>query len=295
MIIYYDSGKKGLFRQYFIENGQSFSQPYRSLFLVRADWKLNNMIHPKSLVYCKPESRKDDDKIIIFDAMIKRPYVEWICRQFPDKRVIFWFWNPVADIHMYDGFPERVEFWSYSPADCGRYGFRENTQFYFDTLAHQGENTVIRNTDETPKALFIGREKNRSGELKSIACQLEEAGAVTELQLIRSGWDNINNEQLISYEEVLKKVEKADILIDHYVNPDAGLSLRPLEAMYWRKKLITNNRRIKNCPLYDPNNIFVVGEESRDLRTFLREPLHPVKKEIREYYLFSNWLKRFDS
>ena len=101
-------------------------------------------------------------------------------------------------------------------------------------------------------------------------------------------------EHLMDYDEIVERVRNADILLDYSRDPDAGLSLRAMEALFWQKKLITNNRSVKDSMFYKTNNIYLLGEDKRTLRDFLELPQVPVEKEIKQQYLLSSWLKRFD-
>lgn len=99
----------------------------------------------------------------------------------------------------------------------------------------------------------------------------------------------------VKYQENLKYVQEANILID-FVNPlHNGLSFRVFEALYYRKKLITNNQDIINYDFYHPNNIFVWDGENMDeesLLDFLKKPCYDTPKEIVEFYSFYQWIRR---
>ncbi len=89
-------------------------------------------------------------------------------------------------------------------------------------------------------------------------------------------------------------MKEADILLDYYIYPAAGLSLRAMEALFFGKKLISNNLEILESDFYNPANIYVLDHDARSLREFVDCPLEPVDPAIRDRYLLSNWLKRFD-
>lgn len=69
---------------------------------------------------------------------------------------------------------------------------------------------------------------------------------------------------------------------------------RPYEALKFGKKLITNNRRIKEEKIYHPDNIFIWGEDPDDkLVDFLNGPLHPMPADVEEYCTNEAFIKRF--
>jgi hypothetical protein len=85
-------------------------------------------------------------------------------------------------------------------------------------------------------------------------------------------------------------------VVDLVPEVQTGLSLRPLEALFFGKKLITNCKSIKNHPLYNKTNIFILDEDSdADLLQFIKEPIAPQPQSIKEYYSFNEWLKRFNA
>ena len=252
---------------------------------------------PSSFFYPKPEFVDGDDKIIVFDTYSTERLVNWLCEKWPDKRIIFWYWNPVNNFLIQKRVPQRVEFWSYSKADCGLHGFRYNTQFFFDCLAAEAESCRARKVRNlVPKALFIGRDKGRDGVLSELEDQLREAGAEADFRIVRrpKGRFGFVREKLLPYQTVIDLVKGADILVDYSKAPDGGLSLRPLEAMFFGKKLITNNREILSADFYSPANIYVLGHDKRSLREFVEMPGVEIAPEIRDRYLLSNWLRRFD-
>ncbi|WP_293883769.1 hypothetical protein [Sphingobacterium sp. UBA1498] len=98
----------------------------------------------------------------------------------------------------------------------------------------------------------------------------------------------------LTYTEMLRHVQHYEALLDfdnaaiHY-----GLSFRIFEALFYRKKIITNNLLIKNYDFYHPNNVFVWdGSNLLKLRDFLNKPFVEIDNSIIEKYSFRNWVKK---
>lgn len=73
-----------------------------------------------------------------------------------------------------------------------------------------------------------------------------------------------------------------------------GMTLRIVEAMFFNKKLITNNDDILCMDFYNSQNIYVLGYDTRSIKGFiLGKPAQWSKKFIRKYS-FENWLVNFD-
>ena len=68
-----------------------------------------------------------------------------------------------------------------------------------------------------------------------------------------------------------------------------------MEALFLEKKLITNNKDIKNYDFYNPSNIFILGENNiEDIKEFINKPYEKVEQKIIDYYDFEQWLSRFE-
>lgn len=68
-----------------------------------------------------------------------------------------------------------------------------------------------------------------------------------------------------------------------------------MEAMFYNKKLITNNIHIKEYDFYIPRNIFILQERNiSELKDFLDLPIIEIAQEIKNKYRFSGgWMKDF--
>ena len=65
-----------------------------------------------------------------------------------------------------------------------------------------------------------------------------------------------------------------------------------MEALGYKKKLITTNETVKFYDFYHPNNIFIYNGENHDeLTEFLKLPYFPIDENIRKKYSFANWIR----
>jgi len=145
------------------------------------------------------------------------------------------------------------------------------------------------------KALFFGRDKGRREKLLRLAGELDALGVGTEIHITKNrSTEKSGNEDLMKYGQVLAMTAQTDVLLDFSAAPGSGLSLRALEALYGGKKLITDNPEVLEYDFYSCGNVYVPGRESGDLKTFLQATPAQVPGRIKEYYLLSRWLKRFD-
>lgn len=102
----------------------------------------------------------------------------------------------------------------------------------------------------------------------------------------------VESSNALSFAENLQKVAACKVVVYFLNDVHQGLSFRTFDALCFDKKLITNNKNIKQYDFYHPNNILVWTGENRDeLAEFLQTPYIPLKPEIKEKYAFSHWFK----
>lgn len=172
------------------------------------------------------------------------------------------------------------------------------TNFYFDMykpepIPHQG---II--------AYFVGLHfDERTKSIKICAEALESHGITLDfnIRLLHKNTSAENQyysqnikliHKNIEFNENIQHINKSDILVD-IVNPiHNGLSFRTFEALYYEKKLITNNMTVTNYDFYHPNNILVWdGLDISELSEFLKKPFIKIDDGIKEKYSFHNWIK----
>ena len=101
---------------------------------------------------------------------------------------------------------------------------------------------------------------------------------------------------MISYEEVLDKSSKCSVIVDIVKEGQSGLTLRVLEALFFGKKLITNNKNICTCDFYRSDNVFIVGVDNwDDFKMFLGSELLQIPNNVKNKYLLETWVNNFDS
>ncbi len=209
----------------------------------------------------------------------------------PQLRVVFWYWNPVfRSLNPNDIPGDLCEKWSFDKNDCELFNMKSNTTFYLDNITLP-QNSILYDV------IFLGLDKGRRSFINDIEDKMVKNGAKPYFYIVD---DNANKRNykgsfpLISYYEYLTIISKSIAILDFIQEGQNGLTLRPMESLFFQKKLITNDVSIKQYNFYNPNNIFIIGiDRIEHLKHFLSLPYQPVSKEILEYYDVTNWLKRF--
>lgn len=176
-----------------------------------------------------------------------------------------------------------IKQWSFDHDDCIKYGFHYYHQFI--TPSPNMENIVI-NHDFS----FVGRNKGRDIILNSLKYKAESIGLTFSIDL-RDGSKSSN----ISYNDYLQESLSAKCIVDILQNGQSGMTLRPIEALFYNRKLLTNNQDIIDEEFYHPNNILVVQDinvlSAVNLKHFIDQPMVEINDIVKEKYSTVGLLK----
>lgn len=232
---------------------------------------------------------KHEDCIIIFDSSLTVAAANYIKKKYPSLRVIYWFWNHIYDSSIFEKLDSSIEKWTYDSVDSAKFGLKWNTQFYFPELVDETNGAYVESYD----CVFAGAVKGRQREIEDCR-KMVNAAELSNYFFIATGFKHGHYKKWLPYHELIKYVRNSKCVIDLLPATQNGMSLRPLEALFFEKKLITNYTRIKESRFYNPSNIFIIGEDAPDtLHEFVNTPVEPVNLADKEYYTFQSWLKRF--
>ncbi len=230
----------------------------------------------------------EDVQFIVFDSC--KPYhrLKRVLKKARNKPIIY-FWNPVKENDNIAELKKNFEVYSYSVYDSQKYDLKYNPTFFVNLPAEK------TNTCEFD-AIFIGKNKNRLSLLERVYCLFNnpyfyvvkdnsEVSNILELKTLR-----------LSYEEYLNVLVRSKSVVEILFTDNADYTLRTMEALFYQKKLITNNKLIKQAVFYNPNNIFVLDEctTKQDIDNFLNKPFVKYGEEVLEYYRVESWLSRFE-
>lgn len=131
---------------------------------------------------------------------------------------------------------------------------------------------------------FIGRDKGRLPLLKHIQRETERLGYKTHIDI--QGVKKTNAQRILSYPDYLTKQLNCHCIIDINRTGQHGLTLRPLEALLYGKKLLTNNQSIRNEALFHPNNIFIITDSTdySELKQFMQSPYKKPSTQLINQY-----------
>ena len=92
--------------------------------------------------------------------------------------------------------------------------------------------------------------------------------------------------------EVMNIIARSRAILDIQHPGQTGLTMRTIEMLGARKKLVTTNAQVRNYDFYRPENILVIDRAAPVVDgTFLSAPFVDLPSEIYERYSLDGWLK----
>ena len=238
------------------------------------------------------------DCVLLHGTWLAEDIPHWMRQQAKkagkDIKIIWWYWNTVVEADNPDRVSEQdCEKWSFDKEDCKKYHMHYNTQYYFKSYR-------LPSADIKYDACYLGTDGGRKEQLVELQKKLEQQGFTTDFRILvkeipTNAEKNIHYfTEKVDYQENLKQIAESRAIVEILRPGQTGQTLRPLEALFHKKKLITNDVRIKEYDYYCPENIFVLGEDDwGGLKTFLTTPVKEIPEEIVKKYDGRSWLERF--
>lgn len=168
---------------------------------------------------------------------------------------------------------KNLPIWSFDQEDCVNYGLN-----YYDQFIHKYPS--VQNILPQYDFSFIGRNKGRIELLDKLSTQIKGLDLSINVKVLDKKKD------IISYFEYIQCQCNSRCFIDIVQSNQSGMTLRPLEAAIYERKLITNNSMIQKSPLFNPNNIFIINDEMnpKELEEFMKVPFETVSSNTLDKY-----------
>ncbi len=277
--IYLKLGGKSTFLEY-IKNANIQKYYNSNNILLKICRKLNIL---NSLFY---SSWKNDikkyDLVILGENGYSKSISKYIRKKNKKCKIVMYFWNNINEVYKKHLQDKNIdEFWTFDKNDAENYNMKYNPQFYT-------KNIQLENRPEEFDILFLGRSKKRKNEIMALKNEFEQQELKCEFIIIE------NEKDYIKYDEYLDLISKSKCILDYNQNGQVGLTLRPMEALFFNKKLITNNNDIQNYDFYNSKNIFILGENKiEEISKFINIPNEKIEEEIINKYDFNFWIEKF--
>ena len=236
------------------------------------------------------KSIKLADVVIVHITYLTLNLPKYVNKLNPNAKVIAWYWHIIG----LETLPQKIEgecsVWSFDESDCKKYNLSFNHQYYFKSLVKNNESPEL-------DVFFCGADCGRGKEIVDFYDFCVSQNFKVKFQIVRPRYEKIPNKLIVpfqKYNDILVNNLNSRTLLEIMRPGQTGATLRQMEALFQKRKLITNNTNIKNEDFYRPQNIFILGERPLNtLADFINAPYdHSVDKYIDSYDVFS-WLKKF--
>ncbi len=95
----------------------------------------------------------------------------------------------------------------------------------------------------------------------------------------------------LSTEQIIDIFRNSECILDAPQAGQTGLTIRTIECLGAKRKLITTNQDIRNYDFYNENNIYIFDGNFDFSSPFFNNDYQDIPKEIYQKYALSNWLK----
>lgn len=284
---------------------------YLLLFYIKRMLKIE-----KNNKFDNDNDNDNDNDVVLYFSVENMYELTWLLyHNRTVRRHVLWIWNPVSSLgrNKYDKWiylhlfiPTLklvgVELWSFDKADVNNFMFTYHPQIHnsYGLIESDCRSASSLFSLAEKKFLFVGLDKGRLKKLAKLKSVLSGFNAICDLHVTKDvGKEYTKVDSLVvkdcylPYAEYLEKISNSFGLIDFVQNGQSGLTLRVLEAIFLRKKLITNNESVKEYDFYNPSNILIVDEniDFDKLSLFLDSDFVEIDDKILEKYDLRHLLK----
>lgn len=202
----------------------------------------------------------------------------------PNKKLILYYLNNICDsnkelINLFDSV------YTFDKNDSKLYKIKYMHTPYTDKIK-------IESAKFKYDTLFLGRVKDRADEILNLKNNLDELGLKNKFLVLGADMKSLKINSFLPYFEYIHLISESKCIVELNQKNQHGCSLRFMEALFFQKKLITNNVHITDDPYYDKKNMYIINHDDRNLEEFINKPYSSNDKNLDEL-IFSNWLKNF--
>jgi len=175
---------------------------------------------------------------------------------------------------------KKIPIYSFDKIDCKRF----NLIYYNQFVCMSKYEPSVERYDFS----FVGRDKGRRNFIDKLREAILGQGYSMKLLLVTDKKD------IISYSEYLKILKESKCIIDVVQKNQQGITLRPIEAAMYRKKLLTNNPNVKSLSFFCESNILIIDENitQEKINEFMRGEPQEVPSELLQEFSAQKTLER---
>lgn len=234
-------------------------------------------------------------------------FLEWLKERNPGCQFILYMWDSIQNKkHTINYFPFFDIIYSFDESDSQKY-----SEIKFRPLFFLNEYKKIADYHDFEYDLaFVGTaHSDRFLLIRRIREEIEANKLVSYWFLYLQNWklfvwNKLNNRSFknarfrdfhyksLSKRDIFDLIKKTKIILDIQHPNQIGLTMRTIEMLGAKRKLITTNNAIKNYDFYSPNNILVIDRNDPKIPIdFYFSEYESVNDELYFKYSLDGWLK----
>lgn len=194
--------------------------------------------------------------------------------------------------------------YTFDKEDTEQFGLRFLPLFYSDNMRNVAESQSEKKYD----MFFVGTvHSDRYNFIKKIVRQYESKGLsaftwfyfpsrvlyykmLVENSEVRKAPKSEFKFKTIPAAQLAQLLAESSVVLDIQHPKQTGLTMRTIETLGAKKKLITTNSQIVMYDFYNPNNILVVDRKNPVIPdSFIESPYEEIPQDIYEKYYIDNW------
>ena len=138
--------------------------------------------------------------------------------------------------------------YSFDKRDCAQYGF-----IYHPTNYSKAD--LAPESAVTADAFFVGFSKGRAAAIHGVFKRITQGGAkanfyIAGMERKEPRCAGVHYNDWLSYKQVLEHIRESSCIVEVMDGSQEGVTLRTMEAICYNKRLLTNNRSIKQTGFY---------------------------------------------
>ena len=237
---------------------------------------------------------KPYDNFFLFADLIIPEYIEWLHEQYPSAKYMMFYMNNCKADTCPDKFRfDYLKLWSGDVNDCQKYKINLAPKI----LAYS-RSWVVKKRTPVYDIFFVGKDKKgkRLNQLLDLESQFKKLGLNPYFHIVAGHrydrYKNRHYKDFMPYEEVLSNLGKSKSILYLGYGSQECVTLRVQESLIHKIKLVTDCGWLRQYDFYNPNNIFILGEDKlEDLPAFLNTPYVDVKTDMLDHIYIDELLE----
>lgn len=246
-----------------------------------------------------------DYVLIIKGSTLTSPEVDFLRNKYQNIKFIMYQWDSVANYsHALDVAKWCDYCFTFDPKDAEQYGWKYRPLFFDENSCTERQE---RNIDIT---YICSLHSERVKLYKSLQEEVTNKNLVFFDHLFSNRWSFYRQKYLkrnklfdissnnvkfhaLPMEKTIAIYDHSKALVDYKFDAQNGLTMRTIESIGHKCKLITNNKLIANEDFYDPNNILIYDNvENLEIPVnFLHSSYKEISEDIYKKYTVEGWAK----